>query len=509
MLNPNRNPADFSDYIRSKGTKFVDGRGQNILLRGVGIGNWLLPEGYMWKFGMDTQSPREIERFFDKLLGHQESEKFWEKYESCFITEEDIRLIADLGFNHIRLPINSRKVITEAGLPIESGLQLIDQIIEWSRKHQLWVLLDLHGAPGGQTGTNIDDSPNNRPELFTEKGYWDLTIKLWELLASRYRDDKTVLGYDLLNEPLAPQHWTEELSRSLILLYKELTQAIRLIDPNHLLMFEGTHWASNWEIFTEVFDSNSALQFHKYWSAPDQVGIENFLNIRDELQIPIYMGEGGENNGEWIYTAFRLYETYDIGWNFWPWKKIETFTSPLSVSAPRGWNEILQPPFEARGGTSLNTEQIISDLLNGMMVSQCRHNSEVISALFSRGHFKIPAWGYGFRGRGESYFSQSNFPHPGLRSNESVAIHYLDGRKVLLPDFEQNDGRNYRNDEVIVVSLSSGDWLEYEIEGEFELSDVKVITSEQDDALFSIARSNRGFKVTARAALTIVGVELG
>jgi hypothetical protein len=96
-----------------------------------------------------------------------------------------------------------------------------------------------------------------------------------------------------------------------------------------------------------------------------------------------------------------------------------------------------------------------------------------------------------------------------LRSNESVAIHYLDGRKVLLPDFEQNDGRNYRNDEVIVVSLSSGDWLEYEIEGEFELSDVKVITSEQDDALFSIARSNRGFKVTARAALTIVGVELG
>ena len=508
MLNPNRNPADFSNYIRSKGTEFVDGSGQNILLRGVGIGNWLLPEGYMWKFGMDTQSPREIERFFDKLLGHQESEKFWEKYESCFITEEDIRLIADLGFNHIRLPINSRKVITEDGLPIESGLRLIDQIIEWSRKHQLWVLLDLHGAPGGQTGTNIDDSPNNRPELFTDEGYWDLTIKLWELLASRYRDDKTVLGYDLLNEPLAPQHWTEELSRSLILLYKELTQAIRLIDPNHLLMFEGTHWASNWEIFTEVFDSNSALQFHKYWSAPDQNGIENFLKIRDELQIPIYMGEGGENNGEWIYTAFRLYETYDIGWNFWPWKKIETLTSPLSVSAPRGWNEILHPPIADRGDTSLNTAQIISDLLNGMAVSQCTHNSEVISALFSRGHFKIPAWGYGFRGLGESYFSHSSFPHPGLRRDESVAIHYLDGRKVQLPDFEQNDGRNYRNDEVIVVSLSPGDWLEYEIEGEFELSDVKVITSEQDEALFSIVRSNRGIRVKAHIAFTLIGVKL-
>lgn len=509
MLSANRNPADFSDYVRSKGTEFVDGSGQNILLRGVGIGNWLLPEGYMWKFGMETQSPREIEKFFNKVLGLQESQKFWEKYESCFMTEKDIKLIADLGFNHIRLPINSRKVITEDGLPIESGLQLIDQIIGWSRKHQLWVLLDLHGAPGGQTGTNIDDSPNNRPELFAEKRYWDLTIKLWELLATRYRDDRTVLGYDLLNEPLAPQHWTEELSRSLILLYKELTVAIRMIDSNHLIMFEGTHWASNWEIFTEVFDSNSALQFHKYWSAPDQVGIENFLKIRDELQIPIYMGEGGENNSEWIYTAFRLYETYDIGWNFWPWKKIDTFTSPLSVRSPEGWNEILHSPLEDSGGVSLNTERIISDLLEGMDVSRCTQNIEVISALFSRGHFKIPAWGYGFRGLGESYFSQSSLPHPGLRKNESVAIQYIGGGKVDSPDFEQSDGRNYRTEEVIVVALNSGDWLEYEIEGEFELSDVKVITSEQNDALFSIVRSKRGFKVKARAALTIVGAELG
>lgn len=509
MLSTNRNPADFSDYIRSKGTQLVDGAGKNVVLRGVGIGNWLLPEGYMWKFGMDTQSPREIESFFEKLLGLQESREFWGKFDSCFMTEEDIRLIADLGFNHIRLPINSRKVITEDGLPIESGLQLIDQIIEWCRKHQLWVLLDLHGAPGGQTGTNIDDSPNNRPELFTENKYWDLSIKLWKLLATRYRDDRTVLGYDLLNEPLAPQHWTEELSHSLILLYKELSKAIRLIDSNHLLMFEGTHWASNWEIFTEVFDSNSVLQFHKYWSAPDQDGIENFLKIRDELQIPIYMGEGGENNGEWIYTAFRLYETYDIGWNFWPWKKIETFTSPLSVKAPRGWNELLHPPIEGRDGTPINAEQIISELLSRMVVSECTLNTDVISALFARGHFKIPAWGYGFRGLGESYFSQSTFPHPGLRRNESVTIHYLDGGKVDSPDFEQNDGRNYRNEEVIVVALSSGDWLEYEIEDEFELSDVKVITSEQDAAFFSIERSHRGIKVKANAAVTIMAVELG
>ncbi len=84
------------------------------------------------------------------------------------------------------------------------------------------------------------------------------------------------------------------------------------------------------------------LQFHKYWSPPDTATIPKFLDARDRLGLPIYMGEGGENNLEWLYTAWRLYETHGIGWNFWPWKKIDTRTSPASITPPAGWAAVVE-----------------------------------------------------------------------------------------------------------------------------------------------------------------------
>jgi endoglucanase len=90
--------------------------------------------------------------------------------------------------NHVRLPINSRLVMDEQGALRPAGVALVDRLIEWCRVHGLWVVLDLHGAPGGQTGTNIDDSPQGTPELFTSSRYRELTGSLWRQLARRYRD---------------------------------------------------------------------------------------------------------------------------------------------------------------------------------------------------------------------------------------------------------------------------------------------------------------------------------
>jgi endoglucanase len=333
-LNVSR-PAEFSGFVHAQAGQLVDGLGAELQLRGVGLGNWLLPEGYMWKFGPGAESPREIEALVIGLLGDTSAKAFWNDFQDTYISKEDIAKIASSGFDHVRLPINSRVVMTEEGLPIEAGFALIDRVIEWCREHRIWVLLDLHGAPGGQTGTNIDDSPNDKPELFMDSRYWDQTLELWRLIATRYSDETVVLGYDLLNEPL-PNGWQYEYVAELSQLYRELTQVIRAVDTNHLIVYEGTHWATNWDLFTEVWDANSMLQFHKYWSAPDTASIQKFLDARDRLGLPIYMGESGENNLEWLYTAFRLYEAHGIGWNFWPWKKMETITSPVSVLAPLG-----------------------------------------------------------------------------------------------------------------------------------------------------------------------------
>jgi len=232
-------------FVHVDGGKIVDGRGAPLTLRGVGLGNWLLPEGYMWKFGSPgPQSPREIETFIQDLIGPERAFEFWRRFHDTFITEADIERVRAEGMNHVRLPINSRMVIGDDGELIEDGFALIDRLIEWCRHHDLWVVLDLHGAPGGQTGTKIDDSPNGAPELFTDDRYRALTVKLWRAIARRYRDEPAVAAYDLLNEPL-PNEYQHRYADRLRDLYVELTAAIREIDRNHVITYEGTHWSTN------------------------------------------------------------------------------------------------------------------------------------------------------------------------------------------------------------------------------------------------------------------------
>lgn len=374
-------------FVHADGTRLVDDHGP-LLLRGVGLGNWLLPEGYMWRFGDALASPRQIEARIDELVGADAAAAFWTRFQTEFVTERDVAMIAAQGFDHVRLPMNARVLQTDEGELLERGLALVDRLIAWAARHGLRVLLDLHGAPGGQTGTNIDDSPRGMPELFMHADYRDRTIALWEALARRYRDDETVLGYDLLNEPL-PHEWQYRYNDELVALYRDLTDAVRGIDDRHLLMYEGSHWATNWTPLKDRFDANQALQFHRYWCPPDRTSIAPYLAAREELGTPIYMGEGGENTPAWIYAATRLYERHDIGWNLWPWKKLDTLTSPLSMRVPAGWDLIADPEAQIDAGRAA---EILDDYLAAAAADACTVRTPVLDALFARAPLTLPGW---------------------------------------------------------------------------------------------------------------------
>lgn len=493
--------ASFDGYVHAQDTHLVDGRGRRLLLHGVGLGNWLLPEGYMWRFGKGAESPRQIEALVDRLLGTGQADSFWAQFREAFITEADVASIAANGFDHVRLPINSRILQDEHGEPIEAGYALIDRLIEWCRRHGLWVLLDLHGAPGGQTGTNIDDSPRGLPELFMSDRYRDLTIRLWRDLAGRYACETVVLGYDLLNEPL-PNEWQDRYATELADLYRQLTTVIREVDPDHLIMYEGSHWATNWSIFTEVWDENSCLQFHKYWSSPDVESIASFLEARDRLGLPIYMGEGGENTLEWIYAAFRMYEAYDIGWNLWTWKKIATVTSPVSIVAPVGWDKVIASIDDPAAITPDEAARAFDELLTAMRVENAESRPGVVAAALGTQPVVIPAWGYGYRGAGESYQVRSGHPLPGVRADEAVSIAWRNPGDNPANPFEQSDGRPYRPAEELVVHLERGDWLEYELTSAPE--PLQAIDAMGREAPVEITASQRGLRVTATAPTSLL-----
>lgn len=486
-------PAVFDGFVRALGTEVVDGNGVARLLRGVGLGNWMLAEGYMWKFGPGAESPREIEALTTRLIGEEGSLEFWRSFRESFITERDIERIAACGFDHVRLPINSRLIQDETGNPREEGYRLIDNLISWCRRHAVWVVLDLHGAPGGQTGTNIDDSPAGQPELFMSPQYRERTIDLWREIAHRYADETVVLGYDLLNEPL-PNEWQYTYAEALPILYQDLTAAIREIDPDHLIIYEGSHWATNWSMFTEVWDGNSMLQFHKYWSSPDTESIQRFLDVRESLELPIYMGEGGENTIEWLYTAFRLYETHGIGWNFWPWKKIGTRTSPASIVPPEGWEEIVS----AAHGATVDRERarnILDAVIAASALERCEWVPGIVPALMGERPIRLPAWGFGFRGPGESSRVQCVEPRAIMRPSDGVPIAFRSGAGVDNP-FEQTDGRDYAESEVLVVELEAGDWLEYEARDVDTEHAVVVLDGSPVDGA-RITSTSRGLRVTA------------
>lgn len=467
-------------FVHADGGTLYDGFGNRIQLRGIGVGNWMLPEGYMWLFEPGPDSPRLIEHFIRELCGADYASSFWERFRAAFFCVDDLVAVREDGFDHIRLPINWRLIMTEDAQPIEAGLKLIDQIVDQCENLGLWVVLDLHGAPGGQTGTNIDDSPNRVPELFTSDHYRSLCVAVWKLLAQRYRSSRTVAGYDLLNEPI-PNEYQDVYAEHLKDLYRELTSAIREVDPDHLLIYEGSHWSTNWAVFDDgVWDPNAMLQFHKYWSPPDYPSISQYVSRGRDLGLPIYMGEGGENNREWIATVHTLYEEYGISWNFWPWKKVETFTSPYSVIAPAGYEQIVSAARAASpndkippGGmpvenlvpvgelTAEECRRIFDDLLVNCRISNCVRRDDVLAAMFRRAPLTLPASGFGFGGPGKS-FDADGVPSPDFRSDETVTIRRYDGVSTPI-EFFHVGGRVRPTDETLAVILDAGEWVQFEV----------------------------------------------
>ncbi len=129
--------------------------------------------------------------------GRKQSAKFWKAYLDRYITRDDIQFLKRAGFNSIRVPIHYKYFESDDA----EGFRLLDRVVEWSREAGLYVMIDMHAAPGGQTGANIDDSWGY-PWLYDSPEAQQQTIAIWKRIAAHYRDSQTVLGYDLLNEPI-------------------------------------------------------------------------------------------------------------------------------------------------------------------------------------------------------------------------------------------------------------------------------------------------------------------
>ncbi len=388
----NQSSASPNEFVRVEGTDLIRPNGEKLFIKGTNLGNWLNPEGYMFGFGR-TNAPHRINQMLCELVGPDATKVFWKEFKDAYITFDDINFIAATGANTIRLPFHYKLFTREdfMGLNDEAeGFARIDSVVNWCRNAGLYLILDMHDAPGGQTGDNIDDS-FGYPWLFESEASRQLFFDIWRKIANYYKDEPVIIAYDLINEPIAPYFDNmEDLNSLLEPLYKEASAVIREVDKNHIIMLGGAQWNGNFKPFSDsTFDNNIMYSCHRYGGEPTKAAIQTIIDFRDQVNLPMYMGEIGHNTNEWMDAFCKVMEDNNIGYTFWPYKKLDS-SCFVGITPPDGWDLIVDfaesPRLsyaqirEARPNQA-QSKQILLELIKNSRFRNCRIQEGYVKAL--------------------------------------------------------------------------------------------------------------------------------
>ena len=286
-------------FLKAQGKKIVDGNGRNVLLRGMGLGGWMVQEGYMLRINGQGQQHKIRERIA-AILTPQQTQEFYDTWLSNHTRKIDVDSMHAWGFNSIRLPMHYNLYTLPVELEpvpgenswLQKGFEMTDSLLSWCKANNLYLVLDLHAAPGGQgNDLNISDRDDSKPSLWETEANRNKTIALWKKLAGRYANEPWIGAYDILNEPnigfsdpvADPHGLAEKGNEPLKKLLVDITTAIRSVDRNHLVIIEGNGWGNNYNGIFPLWDNNMAMSFHKYWNNNDVASISTDAGITQSV----------------------------------------------------------------------------------------------------------------------------------------------------------------------------------------------------------------------------------
>jgi endoglucanase len=385
-------------FLHQNGQNIVDGDGNSVLLRGLGLGGWMIQEGYMLQTSSFAGAQHEIRQKIEQLIGADNTETFYQTYRDNGITEADIAWLKAQGFNSIRLPMHynlytlpiEQEPVSGQNTWLDEGFERTDLLLQWCEQNEMYLILDMHATPGGQgKDANISDYDSTKPSLWESEANRNKLVALWQQLADRYKDSEWIGGYDLINEP----NWAftgtnangcdENSNAPLRTLLMDITTAIRQVDTNHLIIIEGNCWGNNYNGMFPLWDDNMTLSFHKYWNGNTNGDIQGILNLRTQYNVPLWLGESGENSNVWFRDAIKLVESNNIGWAWWPMKKVESIAGVTAATKPEGYQQLLD--YWTNGGTAPTAAyatSVLMQLAENYKFENVTKKTDVIDAMF-------------------------------------------------------------------------------------------------------------------------------
>lgn len=365
-----RAPITDEDFITIKGEKFFNQRGEEVVFRGTNVGGWLIQEEWICPT-RNSDGQYDILTTLTNRFGAEEAERLISLYEDNWFTEYDMDIIANMGFNCIRVPFWYRNLQSDDNgtwkrtADGQLDFSRLDWIVEQAGKRGIYVIIDLHGAVGRQSnkdhsglsgdGHYFDDTPEG-------DRYRYLTCNLWVEVAKHFRHNPVVAAYDLMNEPMCD--WVPAKHLKLWQAYDELYDAVRRVDLDHSIIMCCT-WTPGCVPNPNYYGwENVAYSLHNYIDSP-LVYLAEFSMINTlHYNVPFFMGEFKPGSrAPWSFVLGE-YNRLNYGWTTWSYKGYASWATDWFIVNTAGSDTNLRvdidndsvEEIERKWGEALRTE---------------------------------------------------------------------------------------------------------------------------------------------------------
>ena len=384
--------ADASDnFVRVSSSKLLARDGRNLVIRGSNCGNWMVREPYM----MNTSGNLDRQFKFDKIIADvcgedkvEEFDRLWMDNNFC---EEDMKFLAEQGFNTLRVPMHykyftlpiEKEPVADEQTWVQEGFDRIDSMCIWAERYNILLILDMHACPGGQSSGDICDYDSSKPSLWESEANRVKLIALWRKIAERYKEQKCVAAYDLINET----NWTLANSNKLLWdTFKAIIKAIREVDTNHIVILEGNSYSNDYTGFPSTkMDSKMVLQFHRYGVYNTKSQVQYMADMASKYNCPVYIGEFGENSNSWTAGCVNLYEEAMkfAGWTCWPMKK-SNINTILQVKRVSSYDNVISQWQNGTKPSATSLWNACKAWAEAQHISKCSVRTDYIDALLRR-----------------------------------------------------------------------------------------------------------------------------